>query len=75
MVPPAHEMQRLRLLARAGNMRALREWSDHIASLDARLHPFADMVRKLADGFESNALVALSERYAHPDEQRVKRAD
>ena len=75
VVPPAHEMQRLRLLARAGNMRALREWSDHIASLDARLHPFADMVRKLADGFESNALVALSERYAHPDEQRVKRAD
>lgn len=67
VVPPAHEMQRLRLLARAGNMRALREWSDHIASVDTQFRPFADMVRNLADGFESNALVALSERYAHPD--------
>ncbi|WP_348273486.1 ATP-binding protein [Piscinibacter sp. XHJ-5] len=71
VAPPEHEMQRLRLLARAGNMRALREWSDHVATLDARFHPFADRVRTLAEGFESTEIAALSERYAGSDAENV----
>jgi hypothetical protein len=61
-------MRRLHQLARAGNMRGVREWSDEVAALDARFHPFANLLRRLADGFESKAIVALSKRYARSGE-------
>ncbi|HEX6704708.1 MAG TPA: ATP-binding protein [Albitalea sp.] len=71
VAPPELEMQRLRHLARTGNMRLLREWSDHVAALDARFHPFADKVRTLAEGFETKEIAALSERYAASDQDRA----
>ncbi len=68
VAPPVQEMRRLHQLARAGNMRGVREWSDEVAALDARFHPFANLLRRLADGFESKAIVALSKQYARSGE-------
>ena len=70
VAPPQQELRRLRHLARVGNMRALREWSDHVAALSESMRPFAEKVRRLADGFESKAIVALSEQYADEDPER-----
>ena len=70
VAPPQQELRRLRHLARVGNMRALREWSDHVAALSESMRPFAEKVRRLADGFESKAIVALSEQYADEDPDR-----
>jgi signal transduction histidine kinase/DNA-binding NarL/FixJ family response regulator len=57
--PPAHEMAALLDLARAGNMRAIRERAAVLASADERYLPFASRIATLARGYRSRDLLRL----------------
>jgi signal transduction histidine kinase/DNA-binding NarL/FixJ family response regulator len=59
VVPPPEEMDTLMHLARIGNMRNIRVHAEHLAALDARHRPLAARLRKLAEDFESAAIVEL----------------
>jgi len=59
VAPPADEMEKLLRLVRIGNMRSIRAHVEHLATLDARLRPLAARVSKMADGFETVAMVKL----------------
>jgi PAS domain S-box-containing protein len=63
VVPPPEEMNVLHRLALAGNMRGIRERAKHLAALDPRYAGFARRLQTLAERFESEALLALVERY------------
>jgi CheY-like chemotaxis protein len=63
-IPEPAQMEMLRELARAGNMRAIREKADELAALNEDHRPFADRITKLAIGYESKALLRLVEKYA-----------
>ena len=52
--------------AKIGNMRSIREQAERLVELDARLRPFADRLRSMAERFESRAILALIERYRLP---------
>ena len=47
-------------------MRSIREQAGRLVELDARLRPFADRLRSMAERFESRAILALIERYRLP---------
>ncbi|KRB94108.1 ATP-binding protein [Noviherbaspirillum sp. Root189] len=64
--PPSEEMKELHQLAMAGNMRAIRKYAAHIASLDPHYQPFADRLHELAQGYQSKAIVSLVEQHMHP---------
>lgn len=66
-VPPMDEMRVLHEQAKAGNMRAIREWSDAIAARDDRYAPFAEQLRGLARNYQSRAIVELVEQYLPED--------
>jgi hypothetical protein len=57
-------MESLRGLAKAGNMRAIREKVDHLAALNPQYRPFADKITQLALGYQSKALLRLVEKHA-----------
>ncbi|WP_280155972.1 ATP-binding protein [Piscinibacter sp. XHJ-5] len=59
VAPPPQEMEELLRLARFGNMRSIRTHAQHLASLDARYRPLAARLYKLADAFETVAIVQL----------------
>jgi CheY-like chemotaxis protein len=63
-IPESAEMESLRGLAKAGNMRAIREKVDHLAALDPQYRPFADKITQLALGYQSKALLRLVEKHA-----------
>lgn len=63
-IPEPEQMQVLHELAKAGNMRAIRDKADELAALNAGYRPFADRLTKLAIGYESKALRRLVEKYA-----------
>ncbi|HJV70501.1 ATP-binding protein [Ideonella sp.] len=58
---PEDEMQALLRLARFGNMREIRARAEHLQSLDPRYTAFAERLRRLADGYQSQAILALVE--------------
>ncbi len=62
--PPADELQVLRELALAGNMRSIRDRADHVRALDLRYAAFAAQLRSLAEGYQSSAITDLIERYS-----------
>jgi signal transduction histidine kinase len=64
--PPSEEMKELHQLAMAGNMRAIREYAAHIASLDPHYKPFADRLHELAGAYQSKAIVNLVEQHMQP---------
>jgi signal transduction histidine kinase/CheY-like chemotaxis protein len=64
VLPEPAQMECLRELAKAGNMRALRERADQIATLDARCRPFAERISELALGYQSKAVLRLVEKHA-----------
>ncbi|HMC15911.1 MAG TPA: ATP-binding protein, partial [Albitalea sp.] len=67
LVAPANEeLETLYRLAKIGNMRSIREQAERLVELDARLRPFADRLRSMAERFESRAILALIERYRLP---------
>jgi CheY-like chemotaxis protein len=59
VAPPPDELEELLRLARIGNMRRIRAYVEQLATLDVRLRPLAARVSKLADGFETVAIVTL----------------
>lgn len=59
IAPPAAELEILHRLAKIGNMRSIQHRADHIDTLGAEYHPFAQRLRELAEGFQSRALLAL----------------
>ena len=69
VVPEAAQMDCLRDLARAGNMRAIREKADELMVLDTRYRPFADRLSQLALGCQSKAVLRLVEKLAVQKEE------
>jgi CheY-like chemotaxis protein len=63
VVPEQAEMESLHVLAKAGNMRGLREQADRLAASDPQYHPFANRIIQLAAGYQSKALLRLVEKY------------
>jgi len=61
--PPPDEMEVLRGLALAGNMRSIRDRADHVRGLDLRYAAFAAQLQALADGYQSSAITTMIERY------------
>jgi CheY-like chemotaxis protein len=53
------ELQALRHAARTGSMRAVRDQADHLQALDPGYEAFAHRLRELADGYQSQAILAL----------------
>lgn len=63
---PSEKMKQLHQLAMAGNMRAIREYAAHIASLNPHYKPFADRLHELAQAYQSKAIVSLVEQHMQP---------
>lgn len=63
LAPPPEEMEVLRQLALAGNMRDIRQRSAHLRRIDARYAPFADRLYELARRYQSQAVLALVNQY------------
>ena len=66
--PPEEEMEILFDLARRGDMRAIRERTAHIETLDEQYAPFARRLQKLAESFENRQIRTLIERYMEEDQ-------
>lgn len=64
IVPPPAEIEILRDLALAGNMRNIKKRAEHLAALDVQYRPFADKLRELARGYDSQAIMRLVEQSA-----------
>ena len=62
-VPPQEEMETLHRLALEGYMRPIRERADHLMGLDPCYQPFATRLMRLAEGYQSKAILALIERH------------
>jgi CheY-like chemotaxis protein len=63
--PPPDEMEVLRRLALAGNMRSIRDRADHVRGLDPRYAAFAAQLQALAEGYQSSAITTMIERYSN----------
>lgn len=62
-VLPDGELNALHRLARLGDMRAIAEWADRMAALDARNLALATELRALVKGYQSKAILLLVEEY------------
>ncbi|MBI3144697.1 MAG: response regulator, partial [Pseudogulbenkiania sp.] len=63
VVPPAQEIEILHHLARLGNMRDILQRASHLAELDERYRPFAGQLSRLAQGYQSKAILSLVEQF------------
>lgn len=61
--PPGQELEVLHHFAQAGNMRAVVRQANRIADMDERYRPFAEHLRRMAEGFQSRAVLNFVERY------------
>lgn len=64
IAPPQEEMDILLTLARAGNMRAIRNQADRIAELNEQYQPFAEKLQILARAYQSSSILRLVEKYS-----------
>jgi signal transduction histidine kinase/CheY-like chemotaxis protein len=64
VLPEPEQMELLRNLAQVGNMRAISEKAESLATSDARYRPFADRITQLARGYQSKALLNMMEKHA-----------
>ncbi|WP_413231386.1 ATP-binding protein [Paraburkholderia domus] len=60
---PKGELDNLHRLARLGDMRAIAEWADRMATLDARNLALATELRALVKGYQSKAILLLVEEH------------
>jgi hypothetical protein len=67
IVPPHDEMVVLHRFALLGSMRDIVHHADYLVSLDSRYDAFAAQLRRLADGYESQALLSLIEQHLGQD--------
>jgi CheY-like chemotaxis protein len=63
IAPPRDELAVLHRFALLGSMRDIVRHADRLVSLDSRYEPFAALVRRLAAGYESQALLSLIEQH------------
>jgi PAS domain S-box-containing protein len=63
VVPPRSEMATLHRLALLGSMRDIVRHADHLVALDSRYEVFAEQLRCLAAGYESQALLSMIEQH------------
>ena len=61
--PPPEEMRVLYELALRGNMREIRAYADHLATLGKTCQPFAEKLRLMTDRCQSKAILALVRHY------------
>jgi PAS domain S-box-containing protein len=61
VAPPPAEMTVLHELALAGNMRDIQARAAYLLALDAQYRPFATQLRRLAEEFESQAILQMVE--------------
>jgi len=59
---PAQEMETLYRLARLGNMREIVQWATQLGGRDERYRPFAAKLCKLANNYQSQAILNLAEQ-------------
>ena len=59
VAPPPDQLETLLRLARVGNMRSIRAHAEHLAASDPACRPLAARLCRLADDFESAAIVEL----------------
>lgn len=62
VVPPQEAIRELHRLALLGNMRDIVQYADRIDGLDPSYRPFADHLKRLADGYQSKAILAFVEK-------------
>lgn len=67
VVPPRDEMMALHQFALLGSMRDIVRHADYLVNLDRRYENFAAQLRRLATGYESQALLALIEQHMGRD--------
>lgn len=63
VAPPGTEMENLHRLALQGNMRDIAREAGRIAALDPRYRSFAEQLRRLAEDFQSQAVLQFIERH------------
>jgi PAS domain S-box-containing protein len=63
LIPPVEEMQTLHRLAQLGNMRDILQFAERIAHADPHYRPFAARLHRMAEGFQSKAILAFVEGY------------
>jgi signal transduction histidine kinase/DNA-binding NarL/FixJ family response regulator len=68
-IPEPEQMEALRALAKAGNMRAIREKAKEIWALSEHYHLFANRITTLAIGYESQALLRLVQKCAEQQQK------
>jgi len=59
---PAQEMETLYRLARLGNMREIVQWATQLGGRDERYRPFAAQLCKLANNYQSQAILNLAKQ-------------
>lgn len=59
VTPPIEQLQQLMQLAKAGNMRAIRDFVDELATADPEYRPYADQMKGLAAGYQSLLILDL----------------
>jgi signal transduction histidine kinase/ActR/RegA family two-component response regulator len=62
VLPEPEQMESLHDLAKTGNMRAISEKAESLATSDTRYRPFADKITELARGYQSRALLHMMEK-------------
>ncbi len=67
VAPPPGELEALHHLALRGNMRGIKAEAGRIEALDNRYNAFAQELRRLADGFQSKAMLKFVERHLGED--------
>lgn len=68
VIPPQQELEVLHQHARTGNMRAIRQQAARLAELDERFRPFSDKLDRLAQDFQSKAILSLVQQHLNPQE-------
>jgi hypothetical protein len=63
IAPSAEEMDLLYGLALEGNMRSIRLRAEHLSSLDVRYRPFATHLKRLAESYQSKAILSFVETH------------
>jgi signal transduction histidine kinase/FixJ family two-component response regulator len=71
-IPGPEQMEALRALAKAGNMRAIRAKAEEISALSEHYRTFANRITKLAIGYESQALLRLVKKCAEQQQKESR---
>jgi len=61
-IPPPEELQVLYELALVGNMKDIRKWANHIVTLNDLYRPFAEKLKQLATGYQSEIILEMVEK-------------